>query len=732
MPDVTDKLASLDGDERIIAQAKQRFTQCEAWEGNARKNFIEDLKFANADPDNNWQWDTELRTYRQDRKKPCLTINKTRQHNLQIINDAKQNKPGVNVRPVGDGATYEAAEVFEGVIRHIEYMSNAEAAYDTATTFQVEGGIGYWRVVTDYVDDKSFDQELFIRRIKRPDSVYLDPDINEADGSDARFGFIFEDRPRDEFNLEYPEHKDDAGMSVLGQAGDTWISEDHVRVCEYYEKSQKRDRLIAFIIPLPYVGAGNQVVITKSKMTPDVKEAYEAALAADKASVIEREIIVDQVMWYKIAGSKIIDRRPWLGKYIPIVRVIGEETIIEGKLDRKGHTRAMKDAQRMYNYWTSEATAQVALQTKTPWVAPAEAIENLEEYWGRSNVDEVAVLPFNQYTEDGKEIKRPEKVQPAIMASAYVQGLQITQNEMMMASGQYQSQFGQNENATSGRAINERQRQGDNATYHFIDNLAIAIRFTGRILIDAIPKYYDTPRVLLILAKDGTESSVQLDPKAQQPYAKEATAEEQEVNAIFNPNVGRYEVQSDVGPAYATRRQEAFNAMTQIAAQNKEFMQIGGDLMWKAADFPMADQLSERWAKTIPANIKGDGPSPNEQALQQQLRQAQDAIVELQKKLDNKQLDYAIQIDAKNIRGYEAETKRLTAEGNAGPYVTQEQVQPLIIQTLISMLQRGGPTDSTAVNPSQLAPEQPEHPDMLAQPQVQTAPMQQQAVPAAA
>lgn len=713
-----DTLVGLTGDDRIVAEAKERFNRCEAWEAKAQKNFIEDLKFANADPDNNWQWDEQLRTYRQDRKKPCLTINKVRQHNLQIINDAKQNKPGVNVRPVGDGATYDAAQVFEGVVRHIEYQSNAEVAYDTASTFQVEGGIGYWRVVTDYVSNTSFDQELFIRRIKRPDSVYLDPDISEVDGSDARFGFIFEDKPRDEFNKEYPDYKDDAGMSVLGQAGSDWIDEDHVRVCEYYTKEQKKDALIAFLVPPTVIVSGlqpgQQIVMPRSKMPPEIKALYEEVKAAAPDAVTEREILTDEVMWYKIAGAKIIDRRPWLGKYIPIVRVIGEETIIEGKLDRKGHTRAMKDAQRMYNYWTSEATAQVALQTKTPWVAPAEAIENLEEYWGRANIDEVSVLPYNQFTEDGKPLQAPVRTQPAILASAYVQGMQITQNEMMMASGQYQSQFGQNENATSGKAINERQRQGDNATYHFIDNLAIGIRFTGKILIDAIPKYYDTPRIIRILAKDGTESHVQLDPQAQAAYAEGQQQEAQQVQAIFNPNVGRYEVESDVGPAYATRRQEAFNAMTQIAAQNKDFMQIGGDLMWKAADFPMADELSERWAKTIPANIKGDGPSPAEQQLQGKLKQAEDAIVLLQKKLDNKQLDYALRIDQKNIDANDSMTKRLVAEGNAGPYVTQEQVQPLIMQTIMDMLRnpiQGAPQTALQGGPSEpglpMLPEQP-------------------------
>ena len=77
---------------------------------------------------------------------------------------------------------------------HIEYISNASVAYDTARTFQVEGGYGVVRLLTDYyVSADSFDQEIYIRRRVGVDplSVYFDPDAKELDKSDANFVFIF-------------------------------------------------------------------------------------------------------------------------------------------------------------------------------------------------------------------------------------------------------------------------------------------------------------------------------------------------------------------------------------------------------------------------------------------------------------------------------------------------------------------------------------------------------------
>ena len=686
-----------EADEKIVEEAKKRFTQCQDWNADADKRFIQDLKFADADSDNMWQWEETLRNARADARKPSLTINKVRQHNLQIINDARQNKPGVNIRPVGDGASYDAAQTFEGIVRHIEYQSNAEQAYDTATMFQVKGGKGYWRVVTDYVSPESFDQEIFIRRVKNPLSCFIDPNISEADGSDANFGFIFEDFDRERFEKEHPQYKDEVGDAPLGNAGDSWNNKEMVRVAEYYRRRQKSDELVAYIEPMTQA----QVIVLKSKMDEQQKMAFE--LVKDDPTTARRRVMNDEVEWFKIAGHSIVDRRAWPGKYIPIVRVVGEETIIEGKMDCKGHTRALKDPQRMYNYWMSEATTQVALQTKTPYIAPAEAIEGLENYWGKANLDESAVLPYNALGEAGVQIPPPQRTPAPQMANAYIEGMRLCENQLMMASGQYQSQFGENENAKSGKAINERQRQGDNATYHFIDNLAIATGYTGKILIDLIPKIYDTERVVRILAKDGTESQIQINPNAEQAYQDQGEQEDQSVAAIFNPNVGRYEVESDVGPGYATRRQEAFNAMTQIAAQNENFMQVAGDLLWKSADFPMADELAERWERIIPPNISGKGPSPEVQQLQGQLQQAQDAIAKLNEQLQSKDKDI-------NIKAYDAESRRITAMGNAGPIITREDLQPLIVQTLREMFLGGAPEQDGVQPPAMQMPP-------LAQPQ---------------
>ena len=717
---------SKEEDDKIIIEAKTRFSICEEWEAQARRLFDYDYKFANGDAHNMYQWDNRIVADRINDsmgRRPCLTINKTAQHNLLVINDAKQNKAGVNIRPVGEEASFEAAQVFMEIVRHIEYISNAESVYDHAVTFQVQAGIGYWILETDYTSNQTFDQEIYIRKIKDPRSVYLDPDINEADGSDARFGFIFDDMPKDLYEEKYPKYKDVGWTTVFNfalYANDTWFTRNTVRVAKYFRKTEDEKTFVSYIEPEGNENAGQRIEDFLNELTDTQKETFkiikkrESNLPEEYRTYKERKVLTENIEVFKIAGNTIIERSQWIGKYIPIIRLVGTETIIDGILDRKGHTRALINAQQIYNYNTSANVEFGALQTKSPWIAPAAAIEGYEEYYRTANTNNFSYLPYNHVDEDGKEIPAPTRPQAPQSSPAYVEQMKIAQEEMMMATGQYQAQMGENENAKSGVAINARQRQGDRSTYHFIDNLAMAVRNTGRQLIDLIPKVYDTKRVMRIAATDGSIMNVTIDPNAQQAFQKivdpNLTDKNQQMaQIIFNPGIGEYDVQSEVGPSFATRRQEAFNALTTIAAQNKEFMGIAGDILWKVADFPEAQVLAERWRKIIPPNILGDAPDPQtEQAMHMaadKIQQQLAIIAKQAKELADKEKEFDLKAADLTLRGkveaaeqrradYDVETKRLVALGNSGPGISIEQIQPLVKQIVTGMLNTGNPDEA--------------------------------------
>ncbi len=645
-------------DQDIVDEAYARFKKCEELEYENKQLWIDDLKFANGDSDNGYQWDDSMATQRNIDGKPTITINKVKTHNRQVTNAARQNKPMIKVVPVDNGADVETAEVFNGIIRHICTNSEADTAFDTAAEFAVDAGLGYWLITTDYESDDSFDQEIYINAVPNPLNVHL-YDFYKADGSDAKAGFIFEYMSRDTFREKYPD-EDDQGNNWGDQSKD-----DEIMVMSYYRLAETKDTLVA----LPEGG---------SRLLSELGEVPEGAKT--------REVKNKKIEYYLIGNKKILEKKEWLGKYIPIVRVVGSEVNIEGKVVRTSQTRTMKDSQRVYNYWSASAVEFVMLQGKQPYIATAESIEGYTKYWDNLNSSSIPYLPYNAKDKDtGEQLPMPRRQDPPIMAQAYIQGMQISSDDMQASSGQYDAQLGQNVNQQSGRALTSLQRKGDNATFHFIDNISRAIKFTGKILIDLIPKIYDTERVVRILGEDEKEETAQINPAQPQAVIKQRNPMTGEISRIYNPAVGRYDVNVVVGQNYGTKRQEAAEGMMMMAQADPAIWQTHGDLIAKAQDWPMAEEFAKRFEKIIPPKLLENKdedqsqqppqlPPEVQQKIQQdemQIKQLDGVIQKMQAELESKEKEDALTQQKIEIDRFNAETNRLKAMPQQSPQKEQ-------------------------------------------------------------
>ena len=673
-------LGSLD----ILEEARERFRSCSEWEATYRRKFMEDLKFAEADAFNGYQWPDSIRRTRDLSDKPCLTLNVVRQHNLKIINDMRKSKESCKILGMGNGATQESAEVVKQLIRHIEYNSKAQRnAYTPARGFQVKGGIGWWRIVTDYESNDSFDQEIYIKGIPDPLSVFMDPDCQEPDCSDARYAFIFSFMPRELIEALVPDYPWQLGaprMPIGIAPGESFfIEKDHWLVAEYFRKVPMLDQLISFMTPM-----GDRLTVRKSRIPDSI-----AAQLKEDDRTMTRNVVDQQIEWKLIVGDEIVDETIWPGKYIPLIRCIGEETVIEGILDRKGHTRALTDAQRMFNYNASASIEFGALQTKSPWLAAAAAIEGLEGIWNTANTENHSVLIWKHVDDDNAEsqIPPPQKIEPPTASPAFETGMQTAFQQMMMTSGQWANQQGQMGNERTGTAIKERLQEGESATYHFTDNYEDALVYTYQQIIDLIPKVYDTRRIKHILADDGIEMEIELDPGAQQPYMQSLDRQGNIIRRVLNPTMGNYEVAASIGPNVESKRQEAVESLTQILTEAPALTAIIGDILLRNMDFDDAQEAAMRLRRMVPPQALGQGPSQNEQQMGQQLQALQ---ANLAKALEQHGKD-AIKLEGKDqmrdIDVYAAETDRIKALSQIVQASDPESMRPIIEQLVSDALE---------------------------------------------
>jgi hypothetical protein len=342
---------------------------------------------------------------------------------------------------------------------------------------------------------------------------------------------------------------------------------------------------------------------------------------------------------------------------------VGEETIIDGVLDRKGHTRALLDSQRMFNYNASASVEYGALQTKVPWIVGLATIEETQGDWENANTENKAFLAWKEYDEDGNRHSKPERPAPPSGAPVFMQGMRDAIEQMYLASGQNQADFGVPSNERSGKAIDARAREGDKATYHYLAHQSLMIRLLGKMILDLLPHVYDTARVIKYRDDAGNEGDVHIDPEAPEHFQQQKDPSDPKAvtTTVLNPKLGVYDVQADVGPAYATRRQEAFAAFSTLLGANKELFALVGDIWMRFADIPGGEEAAERLRRMVPQQAMGDGPTPEMQHLQQQVQEAQEMIKQLTDKLADRAEKNAWEMERNTIKGYDSVTQRVKA-----------------------------------------------------------------------
>lgn len=593
----------------FLKTARKRFDLASDAESEIRKLALEDLKFRAGD-----QWPDDVKQSRDAERRPCLTINRIPQFIRQITNDQRQNRPSIKVNPVDDKADVETAKVYQGIIRHIEYNSNADTAYDTAFESAVIGGFGYFRIITDYCDPESFDQEILVKRIKNPFSVYLDPSYKEPDGSDANWAFVFEDMTKDDYEAQYGDSKL-GSMSDWRTIGDNhagWVHENRVRVAEYFYKEFETKTIFQ-------LSDGSTV------------DEETLALRLEQGEILEikneKKTQVPKIKWAKINAVEILEQADWPGDWIPIVPVLGDELDVDGKKSLEGIVRHAKDPQRMYNYWATSETEAIALAPKAPFIGVEGQFEGHEKKWQAANIKSYPYLEYKPVSIGNVQAPPPQRNVFEPPVQAITNARMQSSEDLKATTGIYDAALGARANETSGVAIQRRANQAQVANFHLVDNLNRSIRHGGRIIVNLIPKIYDAARAIRILGEDGQQEIVFIN----------KMFERNGQLVSYQLDAGRYDVTMDTGPSFATKRQEAVASMMDLTKAYPQIAQIAGDLMVKNMDWPGAQEIAERIKKTLPPNLTQDQNSPNAQVppqVQQQMQQMGSMIDGLTKQLN--------------------------------------------------------------------------------------------------
>jgi len=581
-----------------VKEAMERWQRAEERERQNMEDAYEDLEFYAGE-----QWPEKEKSRLETEGRPALTLNRMPTFVRQVTNDIRLMRPSIKVVAVDDQGDPKTAEVIGGMVRYVENRSDAESAYFRGSDSQVQAGIGHWQVTTEYASEKTFDQEIRIAPIDDGVAVMWDPDSVLPTREDAMWCFQPVDLTHAAFKDRYPDASLD-DMPTTAHVG--WYGEDYIRVARYWCKKPIKRKLAM----LP---DGSIVEMDKPEKIAEIDQAQAQGLQVrieDRKGFKVTSRLMTATEWLE-------DEQDWLGRFIPIVPCLGEEVRIGRRVVRHGAIRYVKDAQRMYNYAQSQWVEVLALQPKAPFIGTVKNFEEQAASWNRAND---APLPFLAYTPDQSNGGAPpQRSQPPVASSGLGEMIQLAGQDMKDIIGIQDAGLGNKSNETSGRAIVARQREGDVGMYTYIHNFGRAVRHTGTILIDLIPRVYDTQRMIRIMGEDGTVDLVPINRREVDP----ATGMQKVINDL---TVGSYDVVVQQGPGYTTRREEAKQGMIDLLQTAPDAFPLIGDLIAKAQDWPLADQIAKRLRAILPPAIlaaeeaekAGAGGQPVEQPQQQQ------------------------------------------------------------------------------------------------------------------
>ncbi|HVZ39368.1 MAG TPA: portal protein [Candidatus Kapabacteria bacterium] len=632
----------------IVEEARKRLRRCMEVEKSIRIEMAENNRFYLGQ-----QWDETTKKEWEDADRPALTFNRIRQFVSLACAAQRQTRPQIKYSMgANNGTDEDTAEILTGLARARQRISIADIAYDTTFRNMCVGGFGAFRFITKFVDDESFDQDLWIEAIPDPTSVYFDCDAVDPLRRDARYVFVRTKISRDAYESKYGTI--DTGLLQSFPEWNDWYylggkpDYDEFWVCEYWRVETSGATLYR-------LSDGTSRRTRPAEDEVDANGEPLVVMVDAEGQEITREVEDRKVVQYVINGIEVLEEHEWIGTELPIIGAWAEEVLFDGRRTLLSLIQFQRDPQMAYNYLRSKEVETVAIAPIAPWVGAVGQFKTHGQRWQQSNKEPMAYLEYDPVTVNGQSAGPPQRQN----LDVHVEGMLTLQTQidqdLKATGGLTDPALGIPGKAEqSGKAVKAWQGVTDQMNYHLTDNLTQSMTWAGEVMSELLVKTYNTDRQVKILGEDEAQKIVRVNSIWRDPGGQ--------VRRYFLDKA-QYDVAVTVGPSTATRREEAAEGMLEFMSIAPVLFPRVADLIARVQDWPMADEFAER---LMPPDIaqqramqqSGQQFTPQQAAaMMQQNQQLTGMVRQLQQAIQTKAVEQAGRRDVAQIQAAAAIAK---------------------------------------------------------------------------
>ena len=635
-------------DSKFLSETKKRINDWFGYWGINNTSGQEDRSFLFQS-----QWDSSEIADNRVLGKAQLQFNHLYDFYRRAIAEQRKNTVSIEIRGTNNAKELDqnVIDIHEAVLRGIAYDSKASQVYQGCFATQLHTGYGVIRVKGIWESEKSFNQKLIIENFENPERTFFDLNAKLPDKSDGDFCGAYTSYSKDEFKKLYPDVDVNSLTGINSvQSNFTWGSSSSVTIAEVYYKEHYEETLYLLengetLTSKEYKNLKEIVAEARlSGITDEMLEELNDSMEIKKRRKTQRVRMKSAI----ISGNEVIERKDHPGSMLPMVYVDGDSYKDNEQQYTQTFIKHAKDAQRFLNYCAIEIATALKNSRREQWMATPEHIKGFEKLW-KNPEKQQGVMLANE-----SRGTMPQKMPPSELPQTLLHQYQRAEQDLQAILGMYEASRGAQGNETSGVAIGNRAKQGQNAMFVYFDNLNRGIESVGRVVLDLMPQIYDAERLVSSLDKNSKASSVKIN-------------EYDPITDSYHNEIKDYnwEINVKVGASFEAQKQESLQTLVQLTQVSPDTFPMVADLIAENLDLRNTPQLVERFKNFVPPDVlakeAGKEPPPKQPNPQEQAMQAQQQAMQAELQLQHQKI--AVEKEKVQVEELKVEVDKIKAIG---------------------------------------------------------------------